>query len=244
MNETASLGDLTAFLAGAVSFLSPCVLPMVPAYMSYVTGQSLRRQTHGAARMHAALLGLCFVLGFSAAFVALGAGVTALGRLLLRHRHEAEVAGGALVTLFGLVMLIGVERIPFLRRDAHIDVHLAARGPLSAFVLGLAFAFGWTPCVGPILGAILTATAVSDSASTGMRLLGAYSAGLGLPFLLTAIFLHEAARKLQAVRKAGPALMAISGIVMVAMGIAMMTGKLTELSYWLLERFPALGSIG
>ena len=244
MSEPSSIGIATAFLAGAVSFLSPCVLPMVPAYMSYVTGQSLRRQSHGVARLQAAMLGVCFVLGFSAAFMALGAGATALGGLLLRHRREAEIAGGALVAAFGIVMLVGVERIPFLRRDAHIDVQIEARGPWSAFVLGLAFALGWTPCVGPILGAILTATAVQQSSSAGLKLLGAYSAGLGLPFLLTAIFLHEAAGKLNAVRRLGPALMAIAGFVLVAMGIAMMTGTLTQASLWLLERFPALGKIG
>lgn len=247
MMDASTLGTLSAFAAGALSFVSPCVLPLVPAYMSYVTGQSLS-PAGGAAtvasRASSAFLSLCFVLGFSAVFVALGASATALSRLLLQYRYEAGIAGGAVVMLFGLVMLIGVERIPFLRRDAHFHLRAATASPASALVLGAAFGFGWTPCIGPILGVILTATAVSESASAGIRLLAAYSAGLGIPFLLTAAFLHEAAGRLRSIRKAGRALMVLAGVVMLAMGMAMMTGRLTVFSYWLLERFPALGRIG
>jgi cytochrome c-type biogenesis protein len=141
-------------------------------------------------------------------------------------------------------MLIGVERLPFLRRDLHFHARVAAGSPLSAFVLGLAFGFGWTPCIGPILGVILTAAAVSESGTAGVRLLGAYSAGLGVPFLLTAVFLHEAARRWSAMRNWGRPLMLAAGLVMIAMGVAMITGQLTVFSYWLLERFPALGRIG
>ena len=245
--DAAALGTATAFGAGAVSFLSPCVLPLVPAYMSYVTGQSLATNAGGAAftsRLSAATLSLCFVLGFSAVFIALGASATAISRLLLQYRYEAGIVGGALVTLFGLVMLIGVERVPFLRRDAHFHLRSATGNPVSAFVLGAAFGFGWTPCIGPILGVILTAAALSESASAGVRLLAAYSAGLGIPFLLTAAFLHEAAGRLRLMRRTGRPLMAAAGVVMVVIGIAMMTGKLTAFSYWLLERFPVLGRIG
>lgn len=246
MSESVSLGLVAAFAAGTVSFLSPCVLPMVPAYMSYVTGQSLRvgTESSGSDRMNAAVLSLCFVLGFSAIFIALGASATALSRMLLQYRFEAGIAGGALVTLFGLVMLIGVENIPFLRRDLHFHARMATGNAGSAFVLGLAFGFGWTPCIGPILGIILTAAAVSESASAGVRLLGAYSAGLGLPFILAAVFLHEMAFRWSAMRRAGRPLMLAAGAVMVAMGIAMMTGQLTRFSYWLLEQFPVLGRIG
>ena len=248
--EASALGAATAFAAGAVSFLSPCVLPLVPAYMSYVTGQSLAAGAGAggaatmASRISAAFLSVCFVLGFSAVFIALGASATALSRVLLQYRYEAGIAGGALVTLFGAVMLVGVERIPFLRRDAHFQVRAATASPASAFALGLAFGFGWTPCIGPILGVILTAAAVSESASAGIRLLAAYSAGLGIPFLLTAAFLHEAAGRLRWIRKAGRPLMIAAGLIMVAIGVAMMTGKLSAFSYWLLERFPALGRIG
>ena len=245
--EAATLGVATAFAAGAVSFLSPCVLPLVPAYMSYVTGQSLAANTDGkvaASRLSAATLSLVFVLGFSAVFIALGASATALSRLLLQYRYEAGIGGGALVTLFGVVMLVGVERVPFLRRDAHFHLRLATGNPAAAFVLGAAFGFGWTPCIGPILGVILTAAAVSESASAGVRLLSAYSAGLGIPFLLTAVFLHEAAGRLRLMRRTGRPLMIAAGLLMAVMGLAMMTGRLTAFSYWLLEHFPALGQIG
>jgi cytochrome c-type biogenesis protein len=245
--DATMLGAATAFAAGAVSFLSPCVLPLVPAYMSYITGQSLVTNAGAAtmsSRVSAATLSVLFVLGFSAVFIALGASATALSRLLLAYRYEAGIAGGALVTLFGLVMLIGVERVPFLRRDAHFQLRAATGNPASAFVLGIAFGFGWTPCIGPILGVILTAAALSESAGAGVRLLAAYSAGLGIPFLLTAAFLHEAAGRLRLMRRTGRPLMIAAGVIMVAMGIAMMTGRLTTFSYWLLERFPALGRIG
>jgi len=246
LSEPSTLGTLTAFVAGAVSFLSPCVLPLVPAYLSYVTGQSLGTKAGGAGpeRASAAFLSLCFVVGFSAVFIALGASATVLGRLLLQYRYAAGIAGGALVTLFGLVMLVGVERIPFLRRDMHFHVRVATGNPLAALLLGLAFGFGWTPCIGPILGVILTAAAVSESASTGIRLLGAYSAGLGLPFLIAAVFLHEMAGRWRLMRRAGRSLMLVAGAVMVVMGVALMTGKLTTFSYWLLEHFPVLSRIG
>ena len=141
-------------------------------------------------------------------------------------------------------MLVGVERVPFLRRDAHLHLRLATGNPAAAFTLGAAFGFGWSPCIGPILGVILTAAALSESASTGVRLLAAYSAGLGIPFLFTAAFLHEAAGRVRSMRRLGRPLMAGAGAIMVLMGIAMMTGKLTTFSYWLLERFPVLGRIG
>jgi cytochrome c-type biogenesis protein len=242
--DPSSLGAVTAFAAGAVSFLSPCVLPLVPAYMSYVTGQSLAGPAQEKSRASAAALSAFFVLGFSAVFITLGASATAISRVLLQYRYEAGIVGGALVTLFGVVMLVGVERVPFLRRDAHFHLRAATGNPVSAFVLGLAFGFGWTPCIGPILGVILTAAAVSESASAGVRLLAAYSAGLGIPFLLTAAFLHEAAGRLRLLRRTGRPLMVTAGLIMAAMGIAMMTGRLNALSYWLLERFPIFSRIG
>ena len=248
MNELASLGTLTAFAAGIVSFLSPCVLPLVPAYVSYIAGQPLGSETRhsalGGARLRATLLSACFVLGFSLVFIAFGASATALGRLLLQYRYQAGIVGGAVVTLFGLFMLIGVGRIPFLRRDIHFHVQAATGRPLTAFVLGLAFAFGWTPCIGPILGAILTVSAVSSSSDPGLRLLAAYSAGLGVPFLLTGAFLHEISGRLRGLRRAGPPLQAAAGVVMIAVGIAIMSGELSAFSYWLLEKFPVLGRIG
>ena len=245
MTALASLGVLTAFVAGAVSFLSPCVLPLVPAYLSYVTGQSLQgHHASAGARAGAAFLSLCFVLGFSAVFVVLGASATALSRLLLQYKYAAGIVGGGLIALFGLVMLVGVERIPLLRRDVHFHVGAATASPVTALILGVAFGFGWTPCIGPILGAILTGAAISESASAGVRLLGAYSAGLGLPFVIAAVFLHEITARWRKASRVGAPLMRIAGLVMIIVGVAMITGALSSFSYWLLERFPVLGRIG
>lgn len=247
MGELASVGILAAFGAGVVSFLSPCVLPIVPGYMSYVAGQPLDGSAstmRTGTRIRIALLSACFVLGFSAVFIALGASATGVSRLLLQYRYEAGIAGGAIIAVFGLFMLIGIGRIPFLRRDVHLHVRAATGRPLSAFVLGLAFAFGWTPCIGPILGAVLAVAAVGESAFAGIRLLGAYSAGLGLPFLLTGVFLHELSGQWHRLRRFGPPLQALAGIVMIGVGVAMMSGQLTVFSYWLLEKFPVLGTIG
>jgi cytochrome c-type biogenesis protein len=249
VTDLATLGLATAFAAGIVSFLSPCVLPLVPAYLSYVAGQSLHRHVRDAptdarSRASAALLAGFFSLGFSAVFVALGASASAIGRLLLQYRYEAGIAGGALVAAFGLLILLGAGRVPFLQRGFHLHVEGVAGKPLSAFALGLAFAFGWSPCIGPILGAILTVAAVGESSLAGVRLLAAYSLGLAVPFFLSALFLHEMTGRWKRLRFAGRSLQTLAALVMVAMGVAIMTGELTTFSYWLLETFPALGKIG
>ncbi len=249
MTGLASLGSLTAFAAGLISFLSPCVLPLVPAYLSYVAGQSLHKNVSDAptdprSRASAALLSGCFILGFSAVFIALGASASVLGRILLQYRYEAGIAGGALVTIFGLLMLVGTGRIPFLQRGFHFHIEGIAGRPLSAFALGLAFAFGWSPCIGPILGAILTVAAVADSSLSGIQLLGAYSLGLAVPFFLSALFLHEMTGRWKRLRLAGRSLQTFAALVMVVMGVAIMSGELTTFSYWLLETFPGLGKIG
>jgi len=249
MADVATLGLFTAFAAGLISFLSPCVLPLVPAYLSYVAGQSLHRDVADAptdprSRASAALLSGCFILGFSAVFIALGASASAIGRLLLQYRYEAGIAGGALVTAFGLLILVGTSRIPLLQRGFHFNVEGVAGRPVSAFLLGLAFAFGWSPCIGPILGAILTVSAVANSSVAGVQLLAAYSLGLAVPFFFSALFLHQMTGRWKRLRLAGRTLQTVAALVMVAMGIVIMTGELTTFSYWLLETFPALGKIG
>ncbi len=249
MADLATLGAFTAFAAGVISFLSPCVLPLVPAYLSYVAGQSLHRDLRDAptdprSRATAALLSGCFILGFSAVFIALGASASAIGRLLLQYRYEAGIAGGVLVTAFGLLILLGTGRVPFLQRGLHFHVEGIAGRPLSAFALGLAFAFGWSPCIGPILGAILTVAAVADSSLAGVRLLAAYSLGLAVPFFVSALFLHELTGRWKRLRLAGRSLQTFAALVMVVMGVALMTGELTSFSIWLLQTFPALGKIG
>jgi cytochrome c-type biogenesis protein len=245
--EPGAIGFAAAFAAGMVSFLSPCVLPLVPAYVSYVAGQSdaaLARRREARERLSALALSGVFVLGFGAVFVALGAGASALGSLLLRYRYEANLVGGAIVVVFGLLM-IGMSRgMPWLQREWRFHPNLPGGRPVAAFVLGLAFGFGWTPCIGPVLGAILTLSATQAPGASGTALLAIYAAGLGVPFLIVALFTRELATRMRVLRRVGWILQIVAGLVLVAMGIAMMTGYLSRFAFWLLEVFPALGRIG
>jgi cytochrome c-type biogenesis protein len=245
MLELSGIGVLTAFAAGAISFLSPCVLPLVPAYVSYVAGESLDgpARASGAAKLPALGLSLFFVLGFSTVFVILGASATALGQQLLQYRYEANIIGGLIVIAFGLFMM-GLLRLSWFQRELRFHTTIPGGRPLGAYVLGLAFAFGWTPCIGPVLGAILTVSAVSATASSGVALLGVYSLGLGLPFLMAAVFTGGFLARMRIMRRFGRPLELLAGGVMVLMGIAMITGYLSAFSYWLLDAFPALGNIG
>ncbi len=239
-----NIGILTAFVAGIVSFLSPCVLPLVPGYVSYISGNSLRQGDAGVRSAPSTLLlSMCFVLGFSTIFVALGASATALGQLLLSVRYEATIAGGMLIVLFG-VFMTGLIRMPWLEQDLRFHGSIRTGHPAGAYVLGFAFGFGWTPCIGPILGGILTVSALSSTVLSGMVLLAVYSLGLGVPFLLSAAFADGLLRRLKTMRRAGRFLQFGAGTVMIVMGITMITGHLTLFSFWLLENFPILTQIG
>ena len=234
----------TSFLAGIVSFLSPCVLPLVPGYISYVAGQSLNDAAAvGRSRFAALGFSVLFVLGFSTVFVILGASATSLGRLLLSYRYEANLAGGAIVMLFGFLM-IGLVRASWLQREFRFHLAMPGGEPVAAYVLGLAFAFGWTPCIGPVLGSILTASAVSATVAQGMLLLAVYSLGLGIPFLAAALFTDRLFVPVKRLRRLGRSLQLGAGAALVLMGIAMITGELSAFSYWLLETFPAFARIG
>ena len=240
------IGLLTSFAAGVVSFLSPCVLPLVPGYISYVAGERLAAVDGPAVagtRLAAVRLSVFFVLGFSTVFVILGASATSLGQLLLAYRYEANLVGGAIVILLGLFMM-GLAKLPWLQRELRLHPELMGGGPGAAYVIGIAFGFGWTPCIGPILGAILTASAVSATVSEGMLLLSVYSLGLGLPFIAAAAFTDHLLARLRMLRRIGRSLQLAAGAVVTAMGIAMLTGPLTRLSYWLLETFPFFARIG
>lgn len=241
MLTVSGVGVFAAFLAGAISFLSPCVLPLVPGYVSFIAGQpDLRREKVGyRARLGAVGLSACFVLGFATVFITLGAGASALGSLLLSWRSELNLLGGAVIILFGLVML-GLWRLPVFARDTRFHLDIPGGRPVGAYVLGLAFAFGWTPCIGPILGAILTVSASSASLGGGVWLLSIYSLGLAVPFLLTALFTDAIAVRIKTIGRAGRVLYLLAGGVMVLMGLAVLTGNMTRMAYWLLETFPAL----
>ncbi|MGH6881101.1 cytochrome c biogenesis CcdA family protein [Hypericibacter sp.] len=244
MLAASTVGILTAFLAGAISFLSPCVLPLVPGYISYVSGNTLDQKGRSqGSRLTTLLLSAYFVLGFSTVFVALGASASAISRLLLSYRYEATIAGGVIVILFGVVTT-GLVRIPWLERDLRIHRSLRSGGPLGAYILGFVFAFGWTPCIGPVLGAILTIGALSSTAATGVILLAAYSAGLGVPFMVTAIFTDGLLRGRRAIGRIGRLLQLGAGSVMMIMGVAMITGHMSIFSIWLLRHVPVLTQIG
>lgn len=248
MFEIANIGLATALLAGTVSFLSPCVLPLVPGYLSYVAGRSvdeLQAPQRQSERFAVVGTSLAFVLGFSTVFIALGASASAIGQLLLAYKQEATLIGGALIVVFGLFMT-GLLNFRWLHLDLRW-VHRIERGGggwIAAYLLGLAFAFGWTPCIGPILGSILTVSASTTAGLSGVWLLAVYSLGLGLPFLLTALFLERFLVHMKTLRRWSRPIHIGSGVVLVVMGVVMMTGQLTALSYWLLETFPALGRIG
>lgn len=242
------LGYGAALLAGMISFLSPCVLPLVPGYLSFIAGRASGEAVEGespvawpAARM---LAPLTFVLGFSLVFVLMGAGAGSLGRLLLYHRYEANLIGGGIVTVFGLFMA-GLIRPGWLLRNYRPVQWPQSGGSIGAAgVLGIAFGVGWTPCIGPVLGAILTVAATRSAEFSGVALLGTYAAGLALPFLLAAAFTDHFSRTIGRLRHWGRWLHAGAGVVLILVGIAMMTGQLTVFAYWLIEVFPALGRIG
>jgi len=246
MTDLSVLAFAAAFGAGVVSFLSPCVLPLVPGYVSYIAGDALANAHAPAARTNrwvAFGLSVCFVAGFSTVFVALGASAALLGQMLLRFKNEATMVGGVLVIAFGL-FTVGVLKLPFLQRDLRVHAALKGSRPVVAYLMGLAFAFGWTPCIGPILAAILTLAAVGDSLPSGVALLSVYSMGLGVPFLLTGVFTAALLKRLRLAGRAGHRLQLAAGGAMVIVGLAMITGLLTDLAIWLLQAFPVLGTLG
>lgn len=245
MPEIAGVGILTAFLAGIVSFLSPCVLPMVPGYVSYVAGQSLEDVLDDrSARQRVSILvpSLFFVTGFSAVFIALGAGASTVGGFLRGYLYEANYVAGGIIVLFGLHMM-GLLPLNWMDRDVRFAKPVRKKGPAGAFLLGTAFAFGWTPCIGPILGAILTISATTMGVSDGVVLLSIYSMGLAIPFLLVAVFTDRFMAKAKSIRRIGRPLQVAAGGMLVLVGIAMATGYLNQTGTWLLINVPFLQNL-
>lgn len=227
-----SLGVGVAFGAGLLSFLSPCVLPLVPSYATYITGMSVDQLAapHQRGERRAALThGLLFVLGFSAVFLVLGASVTFLGSLFGYARPWIERAGGLLLIAFALVLL-GIVRIPGAERDWR--VHLADKpvGYLGTVLVGVAFGAGWTPCIGPTLGAILTLAGTRGSVAEGTGLLAAYSLGLAVPFLLATVLLDRFLDGFRAFRRWLPWVNRASGVLLLGVGILLLTGAFSDLA--------------
>lgn len=235
-----------AALAGVLSFLSPCVLPIVPPYLAYMSGVSMRelaadRGPRG--RNPAVVPALFFVMGLSTVFLLLGFAASALGRLFLEHREAFAIGAGAVVLVMGLHFL-GLFRIGLLLREARIDAGDRGGSALGAYVLGLAFAFGWSPCIGPQLGMILTLAAAEETMGRGMLLMAVYALGLGVPFLLTAIFIARASALMGRLRPWMPTIERAMGGLLVVVGLALMTGAMSDVSFWLLETFPLLERLG
>ncbi len=235
---------LIALTAGVLSFLSPCVLPIVPPYLAYMSGVSINDMSNpGAARRKATVAALFFVMGLSTVFLLLGFTASAFGMFFLKNQEIMAQISGIVVIIFGLHFL-GVFRIPLLDHEMRVDTGQANGSALGAYVLGLAFAFGWTPCIGPQLGAILSLAASEVSVARGTMLLGFYAAGLGIPFLLAAMFLTRSMTLMNRMKKHMKLIERVMGALLLVVGIALLTGAFSAFSYWLLEAFPSLSMLG
>lgn len=233
--QAASLGVGISFTAGVLSFLSPCVLPLIPSYVSFITGLSLEDVQRS--RRIALVNSLLFIAGFTVVFLALGATATVLGQMLFRQREWVSRVGGVLVILFGLY-LVGAFNFGFLARDRRVHVANKPLGYLGTFLVGMAFAAGWTPCIGPILGGVLTYTASSADLNRGLLLLGAYSLGLAVPFLIAALMIERFMATLQRYRSALAWTSRVSGVLLIIVGLLMVTGSMTVMNNWLQGMTP------
>ncbi len=235
-----------AFIAGIISFLSPCVLPLVPPYLIYLTGATIERVAQDrqavASRRAVMLSALMFVLGFSTVFVALGASASFIGGLIRAWSAQLSIVAGVVIIIMGLHFL-GLTRIGFLMREGRATMSKPV-GLWGAYVMGLAFAFGWTPCIGPILAAILSVAAAEATVTKGAGLLAIYSAGLGIPFLLAAVMIDQFSSLLARLKRHLATVERAMGVLMVLTGIGFLTGTMSSISIWLIETFPALANFG
>src|SRR3954454_12189203 len=237
---------LAALLAGLVSFLSPCVLPLVPPYLVYLAGSSLERlagaEPKPRLRRETVIAALLFVCGFSTVFVALGASASVIGAVIRAYSAKLSIVAGIAIIIMGLHFL-GVFRISVLLREKRMDLAKPV-GLWGAYAMGLAFAFGWTPCIGPILAAILAVAAAEQTVARGAGLLAVYSLGLGIPFVIAAFAIEPFAAFLARFKKHLRRVEQVMGGLLVLTGIAFLTGSINEISVWLLEAFPGVGKIG
>lgn len=241
MAQSVGVTSVVAFTAGLFSFLSPCVLPLVPSYLSFIAGMSLQElKTGRTAQMRRAIVlnAVLFILGFSAVFITLGASFSLLGQLLLGSIELLRKAGGVLIILFGLY-IAGILRLPFLMREHRLQLEKRPAGYLGSILVGVAFGAGWTPCVGPILGSILTLAGTSATAGRGVTLLSAYSLGLGVPFILSALAFNGFSQFLQRFRPYIRLVEVGSGVFLVLIGVLLFTGYLTLLNSYLISITPA-----
>lgn len=229
---------LQAFLFGALSFVSPCVLPLLPGYLSLMSGYSVSDLHAGRAGMLRMLwVTSLFVAGFTAVFMAAGAGATALGGFLVRNQLLTSRISGWLIILFGVIIVVlavsNSPRLAFLARERRLEVRPSRLGGWAPPVMGMAFAFGWTPCIGPVLGPILTAAALQETLGRGILLLFVYSMGLGIPFILAGIGLAKMYSGIKALHKYLLPINIASGLLMIGFGVLFVTGRITVLSGWI-----------
>jgi cytochrome c-type biogenesis protein len=241
MNQEVTL--LAAFAAGFLSFVSPCVLPLIPGYISFVSGVSVEemRSEAGAAaasRAQVFATSLAFVIGFSIVFIALGASATAIGKFLFAKLPLLSKIAGALLIVFGLHTM-GAFRLAFLEQEKRVHANRKPAGPLGAVLVGIAFAFGWTPCIGPILGGILAIAGSKNTISEGVLLLAVYSLGLGIPFLLTSLAINKFFNAAKRIRRYYHAIELTSGALLVAIGVLILTGQLTLIVRYLQPYLPS-----
>ena len=235
-----------ALLAGLVSFLSPCVLPLVPPYLIYLTGATIEQvandETKVSSRRAVMISAGMFVLGFSTVFVALGASASLIGSLIRAWSAELSIVAGIVIIIMGLHFL-GLTRIGFMMREGRLPIPKPV-GLWGAYAMGLAFAFGWTPCIGPILAAILSVAAAEATVTKGAMLLAVYSAGLGIPFLIAAFMVEQFSALFARIKRHLVNVERAMGVLLVVTGIGFLTGAVTSASIWLLETFPALQNFG
>jgi cytochrome c-type biogenesis protein len=236
-----------ALVAGLLSFVSPCVLPLVPPYLCYMAGVSLDQLTgvgdEGVARHKVFISALAFVLGFTTIFVALGATASVVGRLVASHLDVLAVVAGLVIIVMGLHFL-GVFKIALLHRQARLEMRNHPAGPLGSYLVGLAFAVGWTPCIGPVLATILAVAGSEQTVARGAILLAVYSLGLGIPFLLAGFFAGAFMHFMRRFRRHIAKVERTMGALLVVTGILFLTGQITTVSFWLLNMFPGLAQLG
>jgi cytochrome c-type biogenesis protein len=239
VNQSVSL--LAAFAAGFLSFVSPCVLPLIPGYISFISGASMDEMRGGAepvtSRTQIFLTSLAFVIGFSLVFVALGASATAIGKFMFARLPLLSKIAGVILIIFGLHTM-GVFRLAFLDAEKRVHAQRKPAGPFGAMLVGVAFAFGWTPCIGPILGGILAIAGSKNSVSEGVALLAVYSLGLGIPFLITSLAINQFFAATKRIRKYYHAIELTSGALIVAIGVLILTGQLTIITRYLQPYLP------
>jgi cytochrome c-type biogenesis protein len=235
-----------AMIAGLISFLSPCVLPLVPPYLIYLTGATIEHvaqgETEASSKRAVMISALMFVLGFSTVFVALGASASFIGSLIRAWSAQLSIAAGVVIIVMGLHFL-GLTRVGLLMREGRLPIPKPV-GLWGAYVMGLAFAFGWTPCIGPILAAILSMAAAEATVARGAGLLAVYSAGLGIPFLAAAFMIEQFSSLFARLKRHLASVERVMGVLMVITGIGFLTGSVSAISIWLLETFPTLQNFG